>query len=312
MYGIIDIGSNTVRLNIYNIQGENFNLLFHHKRSAGLASYRKNGALTEAGIQKAVDTLTMMKGIASHLNLKALYSFATASIRNVSNSEEALARIQAESGLEIDLVSGKNEGRLGLKGALYGVDVSDGALFDVGGGSLEIVTFDGQDILESHSLEMGSLSGYLQYVFNILPTPTEANAIYKSARNYIRKSDLTPQASAKTAIGVGGTARAALRMYNDLYNSEGIDMEADKLAKMATDLAKDPVRARRAILRNCPDRIHTILPGIRIISAITDRLGVEDIRVSDYAVREGYLVSKIFEGINDYSDDNLIQIASRK
>lgn len=118
MYGIIDIGSNTIRPAVYKIENNRPKPLFSKKFTAGLASYiNKNGALSKKGIDKAVSTLKQFTPILENVSLNAVYVFATASLRNIRNSEYALKTISRHSGFDIQLISGETEGILGFSGA---------------------------------------------------------------------------------------------------------------------------------------------------------------------------------------------------
>ena len=88
MYGVIDIGSNTIRLCIYEAAGGDINLLFNNKNTAGLAGYVKNGALTQKGIKKACSVLKQYKATVKNLPVEKLFVFATASLRNITNTDE--------------------------------------------------------------------------------------------------------------------------------------------------------------------------------------------------------------------------------
>ena len=92
-YGVIDVGANTIRLCIYEVEDGRIKSLFNNKTTAGLIGYVDGGELTRKGIKKACDVLSAYKEMASHAKIKELFVFATASLRNISNTDEAIETI---------------------------------------------------------------------------------------------------------------------------------------------------------------------------------------------------------------------------
>ena len=104
-----------------------------------------------------------------------------------------------------------------------------------------------------------------------------------------------PAHRAERVCGVGGTARAALKIANDWYEKPAghrilTPAEVRRLTKL---LLKRDHQARKLILRHCPDRVHTILPGIVLMDALTEALCGGELYISPYGVREGYLCHKL-------------------
>lgn len=104
-----------------------------------------------------------------------------------------------------------------------------------------------------------------------------------------------PAHRAERVCGVGGTARAALKIANDWYEKPAgnrilTPAEVRRLTKL---LLKRDHQARKQILRHCPDRVHTILPGIVLMDALTEALCGGELYISPYGVREGYLCHKL-------------------
>ena len=94
MYGVIDIGSNTIRLVVYQVYGQKIKPMFNKKFSAGLAGYiNDKNRITKEGIEKAVHTLCELKMLLESVQIEELFVFATASLRNIDNTQEALDAI---------------------------------------------------------------------------------------------------------------------------------------------------------------------------------------------------------------------------
>lgn len=137
---IVDLGSNTIRLSLYNtLENGGFETLFSKKYMAGLAGYVSHGIMSNDGINQACAVLLDFKILLQQLGVKDMHVFATASLRNIKNTEKALETIKRRTGLSVDVIEGSEEGILGYYGALYTTDLKNGMMFDIGGGSTEFV-----------------------------------------------------------------------------------------------------------------------------------------------------------------------------
>ena len=157
LYGVVDIGSNTVKLNVYNSQDNDISIEFSEKESLGLLFYINNGRLTDEGIEELVTVLKKMKNDLDYLKIDSYSFFSTAALRNIENSDEVIQIIKDQVNIEIDLLSGEEEGELSFFGSISSIKRDDGILIDLGGGSVEIVLFKGRKIDEKYSIPIGFL-----------------------------------------------------------------------------------------------------------------------------------------------------------
>ena len=118
--GIVDVGSNTMRLSIYHWEGRRFKLLMNKKEMAGLAGYIKEGVLSDSGILVACRVLAGYKALLDNFDIKELHVFGTAPLRNIVNTEEALDTIRAVTGVGVEVLSGADEAALSFLGATVG------------------------------------------------------------------------------------------------------------------------------------------------------------------------------------------------
>lgn len=284
-------------MNIYKCKNNNIDLLFTSKQSAGLAGYVENGIMSKKGIKKAIEALKSFMEIVNHFEIDKMYVFATAALRNVYNSESAVSEIENATGLDIDVISGEQEARLDFIGATKLFDLKEGILVDIGGGSTEIVTFKNQNIISAISFPLGSLNSYKMYVSEILPNKKEI----KDIKNHLERelSGLTQidKENYKVLCGVGGSIRATRKLHNWIYEapSDNNTISSKNLKSMVKFLSKGSKESIDAILQVSPDRVHTILPGIIILNEIVKKFGSDEIIVSDYGVREGYLFEKVLK-----------------
>lgn len=156
IHGVVDLGSNTVRLSIYQCEEGSARLLMNRKVTAGLADYVEGGTMTPQGIQTASQILMEYQDLMKNLGFDQPHVFATASLRNISNTEDAVAQLQRDTGLSVDVLSGAEEARLSYLGAVSPTGPNSGLLIDLGGGSTELVHYREGQILSSCSLPLGS------------------------------------------------------------------------------------------------------------------------------------------------------------
>ena len=297
IYGIADVGSNTVRLSIYKCEGGEIRLLMNRKVMAGLAGYVRHGALTPEGIEVACQTLQGYRSLMDNLELPDLRVFATASLRNISNTEEAVGAVMAATGLRVDVLTGREEAELSFRGAIQNAGLYTGLLADLGGGSTELVSYRNRAIQTACSLSVGSLSLFSKYVSKLHPTKEERRAIRRAVEEQLEQ--FVPQhPPARHICGVGGTVRAACKVANLLFQrSEDCRvLTAGDLRDLLSHL-KDPCREDlHLLLKAAPDRIHTLVPGLIVLDTLARAYGLEDFTVSRCGVREGYLQDRVWKG----------------
>ena len=300
MHAIIDVGSNTVRLNIYKLEYGRMSLVLTKKESVGLASYVKNGQMMPSGILRVSQVLKEFKELLDDLGLTSVHVFATAALRNAKNSKAAVEEVAQRSGLDVEVISGEMEARLDFIGASHAVDVKDGLLVDIGGGSTELVPYKNGEIVYAMSIPMGSLNTYDQFVSNLLPTRAERKAIKQAVLEEIKRFQVLSKGSYPVICGVGGTARAANKLNIDLFQLPlgNSTIKVPNLKKMIKLLENDegatvPVETLDILLRVVPDRVRTLLPGMIILQTIAKHFKSEAIEVTNAGARDGYLYEKV-------------------
>ena len=170
---IIDIGSNSMRLTVYEIMGEKFKILFREKSMAGLAGYVEEGRLSAEGIARACSGLLEFRERLAALDILNVAVFATASLRNICNQDEVLNQMERVTGITPEIITGKEEARLDFIGATRFYPMEQGLLADIGGGSTELVWFGKEGPRELLSIPVGSLALNTQFVSGLISTEKE-------------------------------------------------------------------------------------------------------------------------------------------
>ncbi|MCI7680457.1 MAG: hypothetical protein MSS48_09685 [Clostridiales bacterium] len=293
---IIDIGSNSMRLTVYDVTDSGFEILFKEKVMASLAGYVEDGRLSDEGMSCAAVGLLQFKFMLESLKIENVHVFATASLRNISNTDEAEARISELTGFSIEILSGKEEAYYGYIGAMKEFECASGAFVDIGGASTEIVTFAGGKVDRSGSYETGSLRLYKDCVRKILPGERGIARIRATVESKIPSAAFRDK-DIKRIICVGGTARAVLKLARRVC---GVPAEDRVITRKHFDavgkaLLTERKEAADLILKVAPERIHTMIPGYLIMQYIVERFDAKEIAIGRYGVREGYLCKRILK-----------------
>ena len=294
MYAVIDIGSNTIRLSVYTIQDQELKPMFNRKNVSALISYvDENGCMTERGVKKAISVLSGFKKVIENTKIENVFVIATASFRNIQNRQQVVDEIKENTGFDVMVISGEEEAVCGFIGSAYNVNVDSGLLIDIGGGSTEFVFYKDKKVCKVYSVPMGSLNLFANFVSGLTPTKDE----YKKMKRYVKEQlETIDPGEAPTSIlcGVGGTTRSTCKLVNDYFDIPLSNRKAnpDQIKKLMKSFYHDKDGIDR-ILRVVPERIHTIIPGMIILRTIAKHYHCEEIIISEYGVREGYLIKTV-------------------
>lgn len=299
-YAVIDIGSNSIKLRVYKIKNDKINILFSNRITAGLAYYIENNIMTYEGIIKAVEVLNEYISLIKNFSVDKYYIYATASIRNIENTTKVTDEIFKLTECRIDVLSSEDEASLGFNGIMEDINIRDGLMIDIGGGSSEAVSFMNGEKKKDISFPIGSLNLYKKFVHDFLPAKEEIEIITKNISKEINDTDsfsFDKYKNIKSICIIGGTAYSLLKLINNhfaLYKDNKV-IELNKFKELKNVLLNDYSKAKELIIKSCPDRVHTIIPGVLILDSIIDKTYAENIIVSDYGLSEGYLIRKIKE-----------------
>ena len=290
-YAVIDLGSNTIRLVVYEETNAEFHALFTQKFTAGLAAYLQDGMMTPEGIRLICTTLQRCKMLLKEFTPCTTLAFSTAPLRNIRNTQEAIDQIYAETGYSVDVLTGLEEAYLDYYGVQRELPVESGLLFDIGGGSTEILTFahDGTGVIES--VPIGSLNLSKKHIAKLLPDKKERDAIRLQVQKSLKRHKLNHLPPYETLCGIGGTARTVLQLLQAMkvILPAQRTFTAEQFRKLKKFLWKKDSAAMELLTQYCPDRLHTIFSGILILETLILQSRCTTVYVCKYGVREGYL-----------------------
>lgn len=290
-YAVIDLGSNTIRLVVYEETNAEFHALFTQKFTAGLAAYLQDGMMTPEGIRLICTTLQRCKMLLKEFTPCTTLAFSTAPLRNIRNTQEAIDQIYAETGYSVDVLTGLEEAYLDYYGVQRELPVESGLLFDIGGGSTEVLTFahDGTGVIES--VPIGSLNLSKKHIAKLFPDKKERDAIRLQVQKSLKRHKLNHLPPYETICGIGGTARTVLQLLQAMkvILPAQRTFTAEQFRKLKKFLWKKDSAVMELLTQYCPDRLHTIFSGILILETLILQSQCTTVYVCKYGVREGYL-----------------------
>ena len=204
---VIDIGSNSVRLVVYETMARSLVTVFNEKALCGLGrEVQTTGLLATDAVAKALTALRRFRALCRIQKVGRVYAIATAACRDASNGPDFIARAERICGARIQILSGPREAKLSALGVVSGVHNPDGIVGDLGGGSLELIDVQRNRVRSGVTLPLGSLA--LQDL---------SDQSLKRAERIVR-DELSDVAQLKAGRGrtfyaVGGTWRALARIH---------------------------------------------------------------------------------------------------
>jgi exopolyphosphatase/guanosine-5'-triphosphate,3'-diphosphate pyrophosphatase len=300
----IDVGTNSLHLVVARAtEGGGFEVVTREKEMVRLGS---GGAdmrrLADEAIDRAVLALGRFRRIADSHGAP-LRAVATSAVREADNREELLRRAKDEAGVEVEVVSGVEEARLIHLGVLQALEVYDRRLLlcDIGGGSTELLIGERDDVIASTSVKLGAV----RLTTRFFAGPTLHPSAVASCRRHIR-STLTAFAKVakkegfEVAVGCSGTIEQVLRLARAAAEEEPLrTLNGATLArKQVTKVVETLVEARRAgttgdLADLDPKREDIILAGALVLEGVVEALGIKELVISDYALREGVFLDTV-------------------
>ena len=298
LYGIVDIGSNSMELRIYEIKKSGKpKSVFSLSEKSVTAIYVENNTLSEKGIDEFVSIMKDFNVVMDLLKVKTKYAFATASLRKIDNSAEVIAAVKKKVGLDIHLLSGEKEAMTSFNAVKDSELTTDqGIVIDLGGGSCEVIDFVNKTVITSESMPIGSNSIYVDYVSEMFPNGTEIKEIENRVLDELKKLSVTNDTQRHDLFGLGGSVKTIKKV---LVYFDSIDDDADSIPVSMLDSLLDifsqPTKDNyQTILNINSERINTFVPGLVITRTIANYFNISYLHFCKNTVRDG-IMAEILE-----------------
>lgn len=294
---VIDLGSNSVKLVNFNVNPDNSYQAYQHeavtvKLGEGIT---ETGNLKEIPIRRTIDALKLFRDIIKVQSIKHVLPVATSAVREAANREDFLKQVHFETGFRFRVLSEEEEALYSHAGAIRSLRLPSVLFFDIGGGSLELVSSDRFKIKKIISLPLGTLRLMQEFSDGSGAISEKSLAKMKShIWDMIPSRKDLQLANDCVLVGVGGTLRSMAKYHQDITNYPLNKIHNYRLSAKSVHL----ISSRFALLK--PEKItkissisngraETIAAGSCVIDSLMNKLKFEQIVVSAQGLREGTL-----------------------
>ncbi|SFV70657.1 Exopolyphosphatase [hydrothermal vent metagenome] len=296
---VIDIGSNSVRMVIYEKTSRfAFHLLYEEKSKVRIAedAYKNGGLLQEIPMQRTFDALGDFVQIADSFRVRKMLCVATSALRDAPNKQDFLHKVRDKLKLNIKVISGEKEAYFGAMACANLLPKQTNALsIDIGGGSTELAYINGNSISHIISLKLGTVRLKELYF--------DSNDIAGAIKYIDTQLQNIPNEKIERVIGIGGTFRALSnaillqsnhplnKLHAFEYSREVFENFLDKVLKSDTKELKN--------LSIEPNRFDVIKPGALILQRLLKKVAIQNIITSGVGVREGVYLHDLLRNAKD-------------
>ncbi|OFZ18195.1 MAG: hypothetical protein A2Z20_11755 [Bdellovibrionales bacterium RBG_16_40_8] len=298
---IIDLGTNSVRVDVYRINGKRVLRTYRRKIMIRLGDdVFKTGRLSPEGMKRAMKAFLGFKRLFREMRVDRVAAFGTSALRSASNTKEFLAELNKRTGVQIKVISGRDEGKLIAYGIISNMPAPKSyyALIDIGGGSTEVSLCLGKKVVSGYSFKLGANRLQQMFLQTIPPNFKKGELHPVLALRQHLKTELYPLAlfvkkhPISFAIGSSGT----IRTIGKILKKIGLAGQPILRAELSALVAEMQVM-RRKQLKSIPgleaNRVDLILPGAILLEEILYAIKSSRLAVTDLALRDGILLKEL-------------------
>lgn len=303
----IDLGTNTIRLLIAEPKGDKDFHIIHSEQEIvrtgkGLS---ENGCIREESMRRTINALLGFKKRIEDFDVKKTLAVATSALREAKNSDALLLEIKKRLDLDVDIVSGEEEGRLTLLGVFKGVGKAHekSLIVDIGGGSTEFIRVEGGRSEKLLSVDLGVVKLRERYLLSDPACEKEISDMEREITDKVRGAGEELNIKGETSlIGTAGTftTLAAMDLAMEIYEPKRVNgyvMKRGRIEDIFEMLVSKTLKERKEIPGLERGREDVIVPGTATVIKIMEYFDCKETIISDYGLREGVLVDYLEGGI---------------
>jgi exopolyphosphatase/guanosine-5'-triphosphate,3'-diphosphate pyrophosphatase len=289
--GIVDIGSNSIRLVVYEHATRSPLPVFNEKVLSALGrDLQSSGRLNPDGVMMALDNLERFVTLARNMKVARFDMLATAAVRDAADGEAFVAEVKRRTGETVRIVSGKEEAQLSGLGVICGMPEADGVMGDLGGGSLELMALEQGAPGASATLPIGPL--------RLAPAGLGKRSVREVVDQALSGVKWLSQYRGRTFFPVGGAWRAFARVHMEqtdyplhvIHEYRIPGREAREIAEM---LSHQSVKSLEKIVGLSRRRLETLPTGLIVLERLLGILQPKWVRFSAFGLREGFFFSNL-------------------
>lgn len=303
---VIDLGTNTFHLLIAEVDGQHrITPLHEEKRPARIGQGGiGQGIITDEALRRGIDIMKDYQAKAAGFGIlkDTILATATSAVRNASNGREFVARIKAETGIDVEIISGEREAELiyhGVRAALS-IGTEPSLIVDIGGGSVEFVIGNDERIFWKRSFEIGAQ----RLIDRFMPTDPMPAANVSRLHGFLDESLLpltnaVHQYAPQKLIGSSGVFDTLAEIHFkqtepgfDSTQQTSYNLPISNFRAVFQDLSSKNRAQRLQIPGMIPLRVDMIVVACCLVDFVLKKYGITQIRTSTYALKEGVLLEK--------------------
>ncbi len=293
---VIDVGSNSVRLVIYRVDGRALWTIYNEKVVAGLGKdLPATGRLSPEGVKAAITALRRFRVVLDGWGADEITTAATAAVRDAADGRAFLKRVKDETGLDVRILTGEEEAHYAALGVIAGDPQAKGVVGDLGGSSLELVRLNGTGPVQGATLPLGPFALGA-------PKPLDVDRVRRTVDGHL--APLANRFTTPEFHAVGGAWRNLALLHMQLADYPlHVAHQYEMSRADALDVTRFVERQSRPSLERIEGlskkRFDTLPYSALVLDQLIERLGVERIVISAYGVREGMLLEAMPPEIRD-------------
>jgi exopolyphosphatase / guanosine-5'-triphosphate,3'-diphosphate pyrophosphatase len=292
----VDAGSNAIRMVVGELDDSwNVSPLENIRLPVRLgADVFGKGYLEERTIRQAEEAFLHFKRVAENYNVQHLRAIATSAAREAKNGTELLDRIASASGIELKLINGEEEARFIHQAVMHALDLKNRRtlLIDIGGGSVEVTTSTGQNIISTDSYHLGTVR-LLEKLDGKGITPETFSKLvqeYADAARYRIEKDIG-RGKIQVCVGTGGNVEEIGRLRQKFFKGENDRfVTLEELKELIRRLSSLSYKERIQKWKLRPDRADVILPASIVLYTIAREAGVRQVLIPNVGLKDGILL----------------------
>lgn len=297
IHAVIDIGSNTATLAVFRLDGAGIDRLAQEGEPLRLMRrLSPDGNFPPSAIERTAQVMRGFARRASDLGATTIDAIATSAVRDARNREALLAAIQA-AGVPVRLVGGEEEAGLAVRAAVGTLPFTDGFVFDLGGGSLQIARVRRRRAAQVLPLPLGGLRMADGFLPTDPPVAVELTRLRRHVETTLRGLPWLRLEPDDVVVGMGGSVRAMGKVDRrerrwPITHDHGYRLDEDAVLAIYESLSRMDLRGRAAVPGLATHRADTIVPALVVVGALLRVLRAESLRISSAGVREGMALLK--------------------
>jgi exopolyphosphatase/guanosine-5'-triphosphate,3'-diphosphate pyrophosphatase len=295
----MDIGTNSIRCIVVEAdQKGGYKVLDDEKSTVRLGEQLAlTGAISQQASERALAAVGRFRKLIAGLKVSAVEAIATSAMRSASNGQELLDALSVEFCHEIRVISGLEEAELAMVSAQrhFDMEYKRYAVFDIGGGSLEITTALGSHIEECYSLDLGAVVMTERFLKRDPAGVNDLQKLQRHVRAQLKKKVDRSKVQLQTLIGSGGTTTAigtmAMNALGKSYASiHGYEVLRSEVVHLLAMLTRKSLSERRLVPGLNADRADIIVAGIAVVEELMRFFGANQLLVNERGIREGLII----------------------